>query len=92
MTVSDVDIEMSKCVTHIVAAGTGWQEALSYFHRALPALQQEKHSLSYMRLLCDLGFAYFRLNRLQESDRYGGFSHSRDVTADGLSSVVSYWI
>ena len=55
--------------THTVAAGTGWHEALDHFHRALPVLQQETRSVSYLRLLCDLGLANFRLNHLQESDR-----------------------
>ncbi|KAL8602077.1 hypothetical protein ACOMHN_007347 [Nucella lapillus] len=51
-------------------AGTGWSEALQYFHRALPLLQQDPRSVSYLRLLIDLGIAYFRLSHLQESDRY----------------------
>jgi hypothetical protein len=53
-----------------VAAGTGWEEALRYFHQALPVLQKERNSVSYLRLLCDLGAANFKLNRLQESERY----------------------
>nr|KAG5694547.1 hypothetical protein BaRGS_032492 [Batillaria attramentaria] len=51
-------------------AGTGWQEALQYFHRALPILRDDDRSINLPRLLCDMGFTYFKLNRLGESHRY----------------------
>lgn len=51
-------------------AGTGWEEAVRYFHMALPVLQQERNSVCYLRLLCDIGVANFRINKLHESERY----------------------
>jgi hypothetical protein len=49
--------------------GTNWEESLQYFTRALPTLQQDKGSVAHLRLLCDMGLSYFRVNNLQESQK-----------------------
>lgn len=57
-------------MAHSVGIGTGWNKALEHFHLALPVLRKKARSLSYLRLLCDLGFTLYRLNNFQQSERY----------------------
>ncbi|KAK7095097.1 uncharacterized protein [Littorina saxatilis] len=53
-----------------VAQGTGYEVALHHFHRALPVLEEDRRSVSYLRLLCDMGLTYHRMNRLHDAEKY----------------------